>query len=173
MNIAPTNIYRKLKSIPIFCVPIFCKIHPNVAIVMQRYFLLVQVPCSNIFFVLLRNVRILLKKKPRAPAPPSPPGGDCSDYTLIHPADVLRVMLNYFSLLLTVNPFFSCRRPSENISLEFLRWTSSSEVIVIFKSIYLYDPSKTTADVLLKKSLQKFSYRNHHVMHPRFFGQFG
>ena len=31
-----------------------------------------------------------------APAPPSPPGGDCSDYTLIHPADVLRVMLNYF-----------------------------------------------------------------------------
>ena len=107
------------------------------------------------------------------PPPPSPPGGDCSDYTLIHPADVLRVMLNYFSLLLTVNPFFSCRRPSENISLEFLRWTSSSEVIVIFKSIYLYDPSKTTADVLLKKSLQKFSYRNHHVMHPRFFGQFG
>ena len=106
-------------------------------------------------------------------APQAPPGGDCSDYTLIHPADVLRVMLNYFSLLLTVNPFFSCRRPSENISLEFLRWTSSSEVIVIFKSIYLYDPSKTTADVLLKKSLQKFSYRNHHVMHPRFFGQFG
>ena len=84
--------------------------------------------------------------------PPNPPRGDCADYTLIHSADVLKVMLNYCTRMYTYNVFFSCRRPSEKIFTENLTWTSSFEEFVIFKSIKLYDPSKNPADVLPRKS---------------------
>ena len=57
-------------------------------------------------------------------------------------------------------------------NITIFRWTLSFEAFVIFKSIYIYDPSKNPADVLPRKTSQNFSDKSYHVMHSRFFCQF-